>query len=115
MFVVLLLFYLFGFSLAALPGYKVIEFNQTARGFSGSLQVVNPSHLYDVDISPLGFVVEYTSDTIIHIKIFDNVNPRWEVPFVVDTNNTSTQNLTNPQYSFSFQKDFFTFSVIRKR
>jgi len=114
-FVVLLLSFSASCS-AFLTGYNLTSVQIYPWGLTGTLDLL-PDHnnTYGADITPLALYVNYQSNNTLRVKIYDPNHHRWEVPFVVKTQNSSNSSApSSPHYIFDYTTSPFGFSVIRK-
>lgn len=92
------------------PNYVLGSINETQVGVVGSLTREKKTY-YPGDIEKLQLVMEYETDSRLHVKIIDASNPRYEVPIEVPR---VTKRAENPIYAVEFSKEPFGLVVKRK-
>ncbi|CAG8729844.1 13351_t:CDS:2, partial [Cetraspora pellucida] len=95
-------------------GYKVINSKTTERYLSGDLELRGPGcGNYGPDKEKLKFFVEHQTANRLHLKIFDPIESRYEIPEDIVPISSIESTQSDPLYQFSFKEDPFTFTVVR--
>eukprot|EP01132_Coremiostelium_polycephalum_P006215 gene6215-7738_t len=82
----------------------------TKNGFSGMLNLISPGP-YGDDIETLKVQVILQSQSIVRVKIYDPINPRWEVPNILKVPEP-TSKPSEVDYNIDFNSKSFGFSII---
>ncbi|KAL7979401.1 hypothetical protein Chor_015425 [Crotalus horridus] len=90
--------------------YTLGSTNETDLGLVGFLTRERKTY-YPKDIEKLQLSVEFETDSRLHVKIADAINPRYEVPLDVPQ---ATKRAENPLYSVEFCKEPFGLIVKRR-
>ncbi|XP_077172990.1 lysosomal alpha-glucosidase-like [Paroedura picta] len=92
------------------PSYALGSVNETQLGLAAFLTRQTKAY-YPKDIEKLQLLVEFETDTRLHVKITDAASPRYEVPLDVPR---VTKKAENPAYAVEFSKDHFGLIVTRR-
>ena len=93
-------------------GYTVVSSTKTSNGLKATLQQRSDSPApYGGDVRTLTLVVENLSNNILHFKLTDATNARYEVP--IDMPQTALPPPTNPLYNVTITNDPYGITVTR--
>eukprot|EP01133_Synstelium_polycarpum_P007838 gene7838-9198_t len=97
---------------AQCPNYKLVNVQQTKKGYEGSM-LMTTAGSYGENIEVLSFVAYFQAQDILRVKIYDPKIERWEVP-LVNQMKPPTSKPTYLDYNIRFNEvGFFGFSVTR--
>jgi alpha-D-xyloside xylohydrolase len=103
------------FSNPVIKGYSVSSVQNTATGLLIDLTVLDPQNQYQygTPISSIRVLVDYDTETRLHVKIFDPNNTRWEVPQSLIPRSPPASKALSPRYAFTYTESPFGFAVTR--
>ncbi|KAL9074482.1 MAG: hypothetical protein Q9161_002270 [Pseudevernia consocians] len=101
--------------LSSCPGYIASNVVQTDSGLTASLTLAGDTcNVYGYDLPDLTLLVEYQTDSRLHIKIFDQSETAYQVPeSVVGRPGNDTVSAASSLLSFNLTQDPFSFAVVR--
>ncbi|KAF0451682.1 glycoside hydrolase family 31 protein [Gigaspora margarita] len=95
-------------------GYKVIGSQKSEKYISGDLELRGHGcGNYGPDRERLKFFVEHQTANRLHLKIFDPIKSRYEIPEDIVPISSIEPTQSDSLYQFSYKADPFTFSVAR--
>ncbi|KAH8669727.1 putative alpha/beta-glucosidase agdC [Tricladium varicosporioides] len=104
-------------SLEKCPGYVLSGLIETSTGLTAALTLAGPAcNVYSTDLQSLSLIVNYDSESRLHVKIEDSAKIAYQVPtsvFATPPTNGSVP-AANSALEFSYTTNPFTFKVIRK-
>ncbi|KAF6218041.1 hypothetical protein HO133_006453 [Letharia lupina] len=102
-------------NISGCPGYTASNVAQTDSGLTASLTLAGDAcNVYGYDLPDLTLLVEYQTDSRLHIQIFDQSETVYQVPeSVVGRPGNDTVAVASSLLSFNLTQDPFSFAVQR--
>ncbi|KAF2269851.1 alpha/beta-glucosidase agdC [Lojkania enalia] len=97
------------------PGYKASNVQHTNNGTTADLTLAGPAcDIHGKDLKDLKFLVEYQTESRVHVVIYDKDEQVYQVPDFVVPRPGGSVSAEKSQLEVSLKEDPFAFTVIRK-
>ncbi|KAF2867601.1 alpha-glucosidase [Massariosphaeria phaeospora] len=97
------------------PGYKASNVQRSDNGFTADLSLAGSGcNLHGEDLKDLKFLVEYQTDSRVHVMIYDKDEQVYQVPDFVVPRPEGSFNAAASQFDVSIAEDPFSFTVTRR-